>query len=187
MKKPRVYDLRLTYHAKVVFENVDSPTQARELITDLIVNRLSERPITTKRISVTESDTSEDYFEDNYDRVFIDEKGNAGSNATPWLESLEKIDIFSRTAKDDAYWEDILREYSEVCSIFGDALSHPSDFPRIEQYDGDDDQIVFFMVQSEFMRLGDKLTNEARNRRDYYLLKFPKLRDGLSLYRSRDE
>ncbi len=187
MKNPRIYELRLTYHARVVIENVDSSPQARELITVAIVDKLGERPNAAKTISVAEAETSEDYFEDDYDRVFIDENGTAHSKPTPWLDSLERIDIYSQEVKDDAYWEDILAEYSEVCGFFSEALLEPSDFPCIEQYDMNHDHIIFFMVESEFMRLANKLTSEAKNRRDYYLLKFPRLRDGLSHYRTRHD
>ena len=133
-----------------------------------------------ERIEVKPLDFDTEDFSDYDALLFLSANGKASESPTPWLSNFIE-DYYPPGSNDEAEgWKTALERYSTDILAFQDALSTASDFPNIPEYECSEYEIMRFIVSTK-----DDLQSrpsEERNRRNYYLLKYPKLRQALMDY-----
>jgi hypothetical protein len=84
-------------------------------------------------------------------------------------------------------WKIALENYTKDLECFEEAFSQQSQFPVVADYEKSEYEIMRFLIDTYSDCAKSNTSDDDRNKRNYFFLRYPKLREGLIRYRQLNE
>ena len=140
-----------------------------------------------QHIEVTPFDFESDDLDEYDEMVFLDSNKKVSEEPSEWVQCFIN-DYFPEWETDyTLQWKIALENYAKDLACFEEAFSQPSKFPAVAEYQKSDYEIMRFLIDTYSDCAKSAASNDDRNKRNYYFLRYPKLREGLIRYHQANE